>query len=160
MLSLDTIERMIGEGKGHQIQKVLTVANATTVYHVLDFTACTGKVYARPLLIKPNQGILSIETYGVDSYTGGTAVTFNTMVDDTATAKTVSKTGVTPGTGSYNKREYFAGTKSTNQSSGSGIAMGDTVAKELSTAKPVVVKITNPGAESIDYEFGFVWVES
>ena len=43
MLSLDTIERMIGEGKGHQIQKVLTVANATTVYHVLDFTACTGK---------------------------------------------------------------------------------------------------------------------
>lgn len=160
MLSLDTIDRMIGEKKGHQIQKVLTLAGTTTVYHVLDFTACTGKVYARPLLIKPNLGILNISAYGADSYTGGTAITFNTLVDDTITSLAVAKTGVTPGANEYNKREYIAGTKSTNQSSGSGIAMGDTVAKELSTAKPIVVKIVNPGTESIDYEFGIVWVES
>ena len=160
MLSLDTIERMIGEGKGHQIQKVMSVAATTTVYHVLDFTACTGKIYSRPILIKPNLGYITIDSYGVDSYTGGTAVTPNTLVGDTADTLAVVKTGVTPGTGSYNKREYFAGTKSTNQSSGSGIAMGDTVAKELSTEKPVIIKIVNSGTESIDYEFGIVWVES
>ena len=159
MLSNDTIERMIAEGKGHQVQKVFTIANATTQYFAYDFTGCT-KVYARPLIIKPNQGLLKISTYAADDYTGGSAITPVTLVENTVASKAVVKSGVTVGNGTYNVREYLAGTKSTNQSSGSGGTVGDAIPKEIPVEKPFFVKVENTGTDSIDYEFGIVWVEA
>lgn len=159
MMSSDTIERLIANGKGFQIQSRISIPASTMIYLSVDYSACPGKIYSRPITIHPDAGYLYVDTYGVDSITGGSTVTPLNLTTSANASASVCKSGVTPTGGPYKQRQYICGTKSTNQSSGGG-ALGDSIDKELSKAKILVIKLQNMTTDPMVIDYGQVWVES
>ena len=49
MMSDNTFERLTGNGKGFQIQQRISIAASTTIYLSVDYSACPGKIYSRPI---------------------------------------------------------------------------------------------------------------
>jgi hypothetical protein len=148
------------KGQCFHIRKRLTLTSGQTYYVAFDLTANDDKIlFSLPLEMSTAGGCVFVDTYGADSYTGGTSITpikMNAM--GTQNALAVVKEGVTPTGGPYSLREYIVGTLSTNQSSGSGTGLIDTP-KILNPAKPIIFKLVNQESSSVILNINFIWYE-
>jgi hypothetical protein len=147
-------------GQCFNVRKRLTLTSGQTYYVAFDLTAHTEKtLFTLPLGLSTSGGSVFVDTYGVDSYTGGTSVTpvkMNSM--STIEPLAIIKQGVTPTGGPYSLREYIVGTLTTNQSSGSGTGLVDTP-KILNPAKPIIFKLVNQESGSVVLNINFIWYE-
>lgn len=150
----------VSRGQCFQVIKRVALTSSQTRYVVFDLTAHTEKlIYSLPIQFYSSGGEVFIDTYGVDSYTGGTvipALKVNGLSNIDPLA--IIKIDVTPSGTPLNIREYLIGAKSTNQSSGGGRGI-DGIPRVLNTAKPIVLKITNQETVNVNVEIGLVWYE-
>jgi len=163
VLTTDYTANYTTKGVGFQVHKRITISGNQTLYVVLDAlaTAASGMfLYSLPIMISPNQGNIFVDTYNVDSYTGGTSLGTPININELSSIKALSfiKSGVTVSGTITNLREYTIGAPLTNQSSGGGV-MPIGISKILDNRKPIIAKIMNQENSVLTLDFNFVWFE-
>lgn len=149
-------------GWGFQLQRRITITNGATVYFVLDTTACIDNsgIILLPLVMQTGGGMVFVDTYKIDSYTGGSVLPLvNLNGTSTNTAKSIVKTGVTPtGTPGADLREYIVGVQSTNQDAGGGAITPD-LPKRFPAGSIITAKIVNQETATVYVSFGLIFYE-
>lgn len=150
-------------GNAFQVQRRIEVNSEATVYVAFDTTALYGsgkRIFLLPLLMASSVGLVLVDTYKIDSYTGGTAIVparINATVE--TYAGTVIKTGVTPsGTPGDDLRQYIVGCTATHQAAGGG-NIGVGVAKQFPAGVIIVAKIQNMESSKQYFSIGLNFFE-
>lgn len=156
-------EDSVSKGYGFQIQKRITLTTEQTYYLVLDSTALIAlkkRLFILPLLMLTGGGMVFVDTYAIEGYTGGTEVTpLKINGNSDLTPDCIFKKGITPtGDPLTDTREYIVGTLSTNQASGGGSIPPD-IAKQFPAGSIIVVKLMNQEAATVYLDFGLIFFE-
>ena len=151
------------QGKAFQIQRRITLTTQQTLYLVLDTTAlvASGKcLIILPLIMSTNAGSVFVDTYPIESYTGGSEIKFarlNSTIENYA--ESVFKTGITPtGTPGDELRQYIVGALSTNQNAGGGAIQPD-LPKRFPAGSIITAKLVNQETDTVYLDFGLVVYE-
>lgn len=158
-------ETVFQSGEAYQIQKRITLSGNTTPYYIaIDPTAMTTsskKLGIFSLSFSSTTGLCLANTYKSTLSTNGTEIgSLKVNENSSFTALTKIYKGSTPNitTAPDTAREYCIGTKSTNQSSGTGSVMVD-VTKSLLTTTPTVIQLINQETSDNIITVGIVWFE-
>jgi hypothetical protein len=154
----------IVKGNCFQIQRVITVTDDAPIYIVLDTTALVGAnkiLFILPLILSTAGGNCKVETYPIESYTGGNEIKFarvNSTVDNFALSKVYKDVTPVGNVPDDEYREYSIGTKSTNQSSGGGLDVPD-IAKKFPSGSLITAKISTLETSDVELNFGLIIFE-
>jgi hypothetical protein len=154
----DGIER----GVAFQIHRRFTIGASATVKYVFDLTDVDilKTVRTLPLGMRTSEGQVYVDTYKIDSYTGGTVVPStnrNERIDNTAGA--VFKSGITStDTAGDELRQYIVGALSTNQFSGGGSGGGGN--PKTWNHSIICFEVANQENAAVDFELNINWYES
>jgi hypothetical protein len=158
VLTTNYADDYLVRGYGAEIHRRIPIAVGTQ-YFVLDFSLCTSDViFTLPLNGYCSANQIYVDTYLIDSYTGGTEIPHakpNQVLDITSQA--VFKTGITPtGTGGDELRQYIFGTQGQGNVRGGGT--GSSAAPKIwNVGDLLVFKIESDYV--LDFEFNLVWYE-
>lgn len=156
------IEDGIERGVAFQIHRRFTIVASATVKFVLDLTGVdlSKTVRTLPLGMGTSEWQVYVDTYKIDSYTGGTevpSINRNERIDNTAGA--VFKSGITSSDIAGNDlRQYIIGALSTNQFSGGGTGSGSS--PKTWNHSIICFEVENQETSSIDFELNLNWYES
>jgi hypothetical protein len=153
----------IVRGYAHEIHRRIPVTT-TRDYWVLDTTNVTSDfVFTLTLYGNADENQVKIDTYKIDSYTGGTeipSVNPNAIPGVGLDANATFKTGVTPnilvGSAGDDLRQYTFGTQGQGNVPGGGFSSGGH-AKVFSPGDIVCLSVIGTG--TVDFEFNWLWYE-
>lgn len=152
----------VSRGQAFEIKKRITLTTGQIYYLVIDSSALVSAnkgFFIDPLVMSTGGGMVFVDTFAIDGYTGGEIVTpLKLNTTKAQTAECVFKKGVTIGNIISDPREYIVGTKSTNQSSGGGGLTID-VSKQFTSGAKIAAKLHNQETETVYLNFGIVFYE-
>ena len=151
ILATTYIDDYTVRGAAFLFQKNYTIADAGTLYILIDYTTYTGAnslVFVRPAVFSTTYGPVIARVYRGTNYSGGTeehAYNLNTVIGgESQTTITSGATGTTKGTVA---QEWLVGFGSTNQSSGGGSVTVDANIIRDNTSKSLIEIVNNSGNE-------------
>lgn len=163
IVATDYAKDAIAAGKGFQIQRIFTISDSAPLYLVLDTTGMVGSgksLALMPLMLNTAGGNVKVETYPIESYTGGNEIKFarlNSTIENFALSKFYS--GATPtGEPGDEYREYSIGTLSTHQASGGGSIIPD-IPKMFPAGSIITAKCSTVETSDIILDFGLIIFE-
>lgn len=158
-------ETVFQSGEAFQIQKRFTIPGNTTPYYIaIDPTALIAtpkKLGIFSLALSSSAGLCLANTYKSTLSSTGTEIPYLKVNEDaTITPYVKIYKGATPTTTTApdTSREYSIGTKSTNQSSGTGSVMVD-ITKQILKTTPTIIQIINQETSDNIITVGIVWFE-
>jgi hypothetical protein len=152
----------VSKGQAFEVRKRITLTTKQVYDVVLDSTALVAAnkgLFIDPLSMSTGGGMVFVDTFAVDTYTGGDAIVpLKLNTTKTQVAECVFKKGVTIGNIISDPREYIVGTLSTNQSSGGG-SMPIEVSKQFTPGVKIVARFSNQEDATVYFDFGIVFYE-
>jgi len=153
-------------GKGFAFEKNFAIANAATLYILIDYTTFipasdeAGLIFVMPPAFQTSAGPVTVTIFRGTNYTGGTefdCINLNTLMEK-STSGTTFTTGATGSIEGSTVLEYLVGGLSQGNQSASGATSGISFFVRPNTAK-TLIKIVNGAAADIVFHFAQVIYE-